>query len=47
MLYADGNNVDEKDKLITWGERAELLECVPEKVVEGLTRAGSGDGLSN
>ena len=27
MLYADGNNVDEKDKLIMWGERQVVPSC--------------------
>lgn len=37
MLYADGDNIEERDKLVMWGEKGELLEDVPEKVVERLT----------
>lgn len=37
MLYADGNTIEERDKLVMWGERGELLEDVPEKAVERLT----------
>lgn len=36
MLCADGNNVEERDKLMMWGERGELLADGPEKTVEGI-----------
>lgn len=36
MLCVDGNNVEERDKLMMWGERGELLVDGFEKIVEGI-----------
>ena len=42
MLYAAGNSIEERDKLVMWGARGALLEDVPGKAVERLAEVEVG-----